>query len=249
MWPGRRRAAITEPMSPTNGASIGWLLSNSDAAMSTCTNFASGDHCGESPCPSSQFSRAPTSKTASARATASERAAAADCGWESGSSPLAIDIGRNGIPVASTNSRITSSAWAYAAPLPSTINGRCACASTCSARSTASGAGNCRGAGSTTRHTVLQRRRRPWLDPDVAGDVEVNTARTAGDCRADSARDAAPDVLDPADPVGRLHERPRGVELVKVLVVAPLQIHHRSIAGTRDQDHRKTVRGGIGQCR
>jgi hypothetical protein len=121
-------------MSPASGAIIGWLLSNSDAAMSTCTNLASADHCGESPWPSSQFSRAPISKTASARAIASERAAATDCGCESGSSPLAIDIGKKGIPVASTNARITPSACAYAAPLPSTISGRRACASVSSAR-------------------------------------------------------------------------------------------------------------------
>ncbi len=44
--------------------------------------------------------------------SASERAVAADCGWSSGSRPFAIDIGRYGTPVVSTNSRICSSACA-----------------------------------------------------------------------------------------------------------------------------------------
>ena len=57
-----------------------------------------------------------------------------------------------------------------------------------------------------------------------------------------------PDVLDPADPVRRLHERPCGVELVEVLVITALQVHHRSIARSGDLDHRKAVRGGVGQC-
>ena len=38
IWPGfarSRRASITEPMSPTSGAAMGWLLSISLAAMST----------------------------------------------------------------------------------------------------------------------------------------------------------------------------------------------------------------------
>jgi hypothetical protein len=73
-------ASITEPMSPTNGAAIGWLESISLAAMSTWMNFASGFHCGASPCPSNQFSRAPTSSTTSACFSASDRAVAADCG-------------------------------------------------------------------------------------------------------------------------------------------------------------------------
>ncbi|COZ80076.1 Uncharacterised protein [Mycobacterium tuberculosis] len=55
------------------------------------------------------------------------------------------------MPVCSTNSRITLSACAYAAPLLSTSSGRCAWASTSSARSIASGAGSSRGAGSTGR--------------------------------------------------------------------------------------------------
>ena len=35
-------AAMTEPMSPTSGAAIGWLLSSSLASMSTWMNLASG---------------------------------------------------------------------------------------------------------------------------------------------------------------------------------------------------------------
>jgi hypothetical protein len=93
--------------------------------------------------------------TTSASRNASERAAAMDCGWLSGSKPLAIDIGRNGSPVVSMNVLIWWSAWAYAAPLPNTTSGRCAPASSLIARFTASGAGSWRGAGSTTRHIDL----------------------------------------------------------------------------------------------
>ncbi len=78
--PGAFSASITEPMSPTRGAAIGWLLSISLASMSAWMNVASGDQPGGSPWPSSQFSRAPTSMTTSALRSARDRAAATDCG-------------------------------------------------------------------------------------------------------------------------------------------------------------------------
>jgi hypothetical protein len=49
---------MTEPMSPISGAAMAWLLSSSVGSMSTWMNFATGFHCGASPWPSSQFSRA-----------------------------------------------------------------------------------------------------------------------------------------------------------------------------------------------
>jgi len=103
---------MTEPTSPTSGAAMGWLLSISAGAMSTWMNFASGFHTGASPWLSSQFSRAPMSMTTSARRSASDRAVAADCGWSSGSSPLAMDMGTYGMPVVSTNSLSWASARA-----------------------------------------------------------------------------------------------------------------------------------------
>ncbi len=115
IWPGLVRSASassTDSMSPTSGAAMGWLLSSSLGSMSTWMNFASGFHCGASPWFSSQLRRAPTSITTSAFFSASERAVAADCGWSSGSRPLAIDIGTYGMPVDSMNSRIWSSACA-----------------------------------------------------------------------------------------------------------------------------------------
>jgi len=85
------------------------------------------------------------------------------------------------------------------------------------------------------------------LAQHVARDVEVDPARPAGNRGANSACDAAPDVLDPADPVRRLRERPCGVQLVELAVLAALQIDHRSIARARDLDHRKAIRRGVGE--
>ena len=102
------------------------------------------------PCDSSQLRRAPISITTSASGSTYERAADADCSCVSGSRPLAIDIGRYGMPVFSTSARMSASACAYAAPLPRMISGRLALLSRSSARCTASGAGIWRGAGSTT---------------------------------------------------------------------------------------------------
>ena len=83
------------------GAAIATLLSASVGEMSTWMNCclpASLEPAAPQvlplPCDSSQFRRAPTSITTSASASTYERAAEADCGWLSGSRPLAIDIGR-----------------------------------------------------------------------------------------------------------------------------------------------------------
>ena len=139
---------------------------------------------------------------------ASERAAATDCGWSSGSSPLAIDIGRNG----SRWFRRTAESARPPAHTPRPCRGRSAAAgrlaSTAGARSTASGAGSCRGAGSTTRHSVAA----AFFGVDGLAehrgrDVEVHAAGAARHRGADRAGDAAADVLGPVDPVGRLRER------------------------------------------
>src|SRR6266851_3177207 len=45
-------------------------------------------------------------------ASAYDRAAAVDCGWSSGTRPLAMDMGRKGIPVFSMNARMSASACA-----------------------------------------------------------------------------------------------------------------------------------------
>ena len=102
------------------------------------------------PCDKSQLRRAPISMTTSASGNTNERAADADCSCVSGSKPLAIDIGRYGIPVFSMSARMSASAWAYAAPLPRMMSGRLAFFSSSSARWTASCDGIWRGAGSTT---------------------------------------------------------------------------------------------------
>src|SRR5437588_12913656 len=66
------------------------------------------------PCERSQLSRAPISITTSESLSTVERAAPAQSGCVSGRMPLAMLIGRNGIPAFSMSARIASSACAQA---------------------------------------------------------------------------------------------------------------------------------------
>ncbi len=94
---------MTEPMSPTSGATISTLESISFGSMSTWMNFlGASPQVLPLPCDSSQLRRAPTSRTTSASFSTVERAAPAESGWVSGRMPLAMDIGRNGMPEVST---------------------------------------------------------------------------------------------------------------------------------------------------
>src|SRR5687767_776376 len=124
------KAEMQEPMSPMTGAAMATLLSASVGEMSTWMNCclpASLDDAPPQvlplPCESSQLRRAPTSITTSASARTYERAAEADRLWLSGSRPLAMDIGRYGMPLFSTKALMSASACAYAAPLPRITNG------------------------------------------------------------------------------------------------------------------------------
>ena len=106
-------ADTQEPISPTTGATISTLESISFGSMSIWMNFfGASPQALPLPCDSSQLSRAPISMTTSASFSTVERAAPAHCGWVSGSRPLAMLIGRNGMPLFSTNARIASSACA-----------------------------------------------------------------------------------------------------------------------------------------
>ena len=71
--------------------------------MSNWINLASGLNCGASPYESIQFNLAPIKITTSAFFNDNERAAA-ECLSSSGTRPLAIDIGKNGISVLLINS-------------------------------------------------------------------------------------------------------------------------------------------------
>ena len=51
------------------------------------------------------------------------RAALADSGWWSGTTPRPMAVARKGAPTASTNRRSWTSAWEKAAPLPTTSSG------------------------------------------------------------------------------------------------------------------------------
>ncbi len=62
-------------------------------------------------------------RTTSASFRAVLRALAVLEGWESGTTPFPIGVGRKGRWVRSIRSLMASSAWAYAAPLPTTTRG------------------------------------------------------------------------------------------------------------------------------
>src|ERR1700722_4310760 len=87
-------AETHDPMSPITGAAMATLLSISVGAMSIWMNCFGAPQVLPLPCASSQLRRAPMRRTTSASARTYERAAAADWGWVSGSSPFAIDIGK-----------------------------------------------------------------------------------------------------------------------------------------------------------
>ena len=103
-----RRADTQEPISPTTGATISTLLSISLGSMSIWMNFfdPGSPQVLPLPCDSSQLRRAPISMTTSASFSTVERAAPADCGCVSGNRPLAMLIGRKGMPLFSTRARI-----------------------------------------------------------------------------------------------------------------------------------------------
>ena len=152
---------MAERISPTIGTSILRVFSISSGLMSIWMNFTCSFHVLPWPNDSIQLSRAPTSNTTSALRSAMERQLAVLCGSVSGTTPLAMDIGWNGISVFLTNSRISSSARAIAAPLPITMSGRSACRSNASAASMDLRAGTMAGAGSVAVH--IRRSASLWL--------------------------------------------------------------------------------------
>ena len=226
IWPGllrSTRASITDPISPTSGAAIGWLLSISAAAMSTWMNLASGLHCGASPVAEQPVQAGADQHHDVGCFSASERAVAADCGWSSGSRPLAIDIGTYGMPVASMKLPDPVVRLCVRGALAEHDQRPLGVGEQVDRAIHRLGPGNCRGAGSTSR---LSDRRAGLCGIEVAEhrcrDVEVDPAGTAGDRGADRAGDAAADVLGPADAVRGLGERLGRRELVHLLVVALL---------------------------
>ena len=159
-----------------------------------------------------------------------------------------MDIGRYGMPVFSMNDRMSSSACAYAAPLPRMMSGRWALASKSSARLIDSGSGICRGAGSTTRTS-------DWAAASVSRvaakdfgrQIEVDATRPPRHRRMDCARDSNADIFGLADAERRLGVGLRRVHLIEFFVVALLEIDDLAVARPADLDHRKTVGGRVGQ--
>ena len=95
------------------GAAISTLESISFGAMSICTNFlGASPQLLPLPWLKSQLRRAPIIITTSESFSTVERAAPAHCGCVSGNRPLAMLIGRNGMPLFSTSVLMASSACA-----------------------------------------------------------------------------------------------------------------------------------------
>ncbi len=87
------------------------------------------------------------------------------------------------------------------------------------------------------------------LREQFAWQVEIDAAWTTGHGSADGACHADADVGGVQHAERRLAEWPGNRQLVHLFVVALLQIHDLALGRTADQDHRKAVRRGIGQCR
>jgi hypothetical protein len=88
---------------------------------------------------------------------------------------------------------------------------------------------------------ALARRRVDRLREELGREVEVDAAGTAGDGRADRARDADADVFGMQDAKRCLAERLGDRELVHLLVVALLQVDDLALARAADEDHRKQL--------
>ena len=77
--------------------------------------------------------------------------------------------------------------------------------------------------------------------------IEINTAWTPGESRADRACHANADICGMQHAKRRLAQRPGNRKLVHLLVVALLQVDDLAFGRAADQDHRKAVGRGIGQ--
>ena len=128
------------------------------------------------------------------------------------------------------------------------ISGFLALLSTSSARLTAAGGRNL----GRRRVDDLDQRLLPGLrihhlTEQLGRQIEIDAARTAGDGRADRARQADADVGGMQHAEGRLAQRLGDGELVHLLVVALLQVDDLALGRARDQDHRKAVGRGVGE--
>src|SRR5690606_36453164 len=85
------------------------------------------------------------------------------------------------------------------------------------------------------------------LREQAGRDVQVDTARTAGQRGTDSANHGNADVFRTVDKEGCLTERTCDVQLVHFFVVTLLQVDDFTLGRTGDQNHREAVGGGVGQ--
>ena len=234
-------AVTHEPMSPTTGASMRTLLSASCGEMSTWMkrwpphDFAvAPPHVLPLPCDSSQLRRAPISITTSASGSTYERAADADCSCVSGRRPLAIDIGRYGMPgllderadvgvalrvcraLAEDDQRLLGTLQKIERALHRVRRRNLL-----------------RRGIDDLDERVLARLGVHRLREELGGQVEIHAAGTARHRGADRARDADADVLRVQDAERGLAQRLGDRELVHLLVVALLQVDDLALATSR----------------
>ena len=86
------------------------------------------------------------------------------------------------------------------------------------------------------------------LAEQLAGQIEIDAARTSRHRGADRACEADADILRMQHAERRLAQRLGNGELIHLFVVALLQVDDFALRGARDQDHRETVGGGVGEC-
>ncbi len=86
------------------------------------------------------------------------------------------------------------------------------------------------------------------LAEQLGRQIEIDAARTPRDRGADRAGETDADVGRMQHAERRLAQRLGDGELVHLLVVALLQIDDFALRGARNQNHRKTIRGGVRKC-
>ncbi len=85
------------------------------------------------------------------------------------------------------------------------------------------------------------------LAEQFRGQIEIDAARPSRDGGADRAREADADIGGMQHAERRLAQRLGDGELIHLFIIALLQVDDFALGRARDQDHRKTVGGGVRQ--
>jgi len=85
------------------------------------------------------------------------------------------------------------------------------------------------------------------LGEQFCGEIEIDAARPARYCGADSARHADPDIGRMQHAEGGLAQGLGHCELIHFFIVALLQIDDLALGRARNQDHREAIGRGMGE--